>query len=43
MAAKQQFAKEAIEKKILVFFEHDPVIAAGRLQEEDGKRQVIQL
>jgi methylmalonyl-CoA epimerase len=43
MAAKQQFAKEAIEKKILVFFEHDPVIAAGYLQEEDGKRQVIQL
>jgi methylmalonyl-CoA epimerase len=40
MAAKQQFAKEAIEKKILVFFEHDPVIAAGYLQEEDGKRRV---
>jgi glyoxylase-like metal-dependent hydrolase (beta-lactamase superfamily II) len=43
MAAKQQFAAEAIEKKILVFFEHDPVIAAGYLREEDGKRQVIQL
>ena len=38
MAAKQQFAKEAIEKKILVFFEHDPVVAAGYLQEENGKR-----
>ena len=42
MASKQQFAKEAIDKKILVFFEHDPVIAAGYLQEEDGKRRVIE-
>ena len=41
MAAKQQFAKEAIEKKILVFFEHEPVTAAGYLQEENGKRGVI--
>ena len=41
MTAKQQFAKEAIEKEILVFFEHDPVIAAGYLQEEKGKRGVI--
>ena len=41
MAAKQQFAKEAIEKKILVFFEHDPVVAAGYLAEEKGKRGVI--
>jgi methylmalonyl-CoA epimerase len=42
MASKQQFAKEAIDKKILVFFEHDPVIAAGYLQEEGGKRRVIE-
>lgn len=41
MAAKQQFAREAIEKKILVFFGHDPVTAAGYLQEEKGKRGVI--
>jgi methylmalonyl-CoA epimerase len=41
MAAKQQFAKEAIEKKILVFFEHDPVTAAGYLKEENGKRMVV--
>jgi methylmalonyl-CoA epimerase len=40
MAAKQQFVKEAIEKKILVFFEHDPTVAAGYLQEQDGKRRV---
>ena len=41
MAAKQQFVKEAIENKILVFFEHDPVIAAGYLKEEDRKRTVV--
>ena len=41
MAAKQQFAQEAIEKKILVFFEHDPVVAAGYLKEEDRKRTVV--
>lgn len=40
MASKQQFAKEAIDKKMLVFFEHDPVIAAGYLQEADGKRRI---
>lgn len=41
MAAKQQFAREAIEKKILVFFGHDPVMAAGYLTEEKGKRGII--
>ena len=43
MAAKKQFVPEAIDKQMLVFFEHDPVIAAGLLQEEDGKRRVSQL
>jgi len=42
MAAKREFVKEAIEKKILVFFEHDPMIAAGYLTEANGKRGVIQ-
>jgi methylmalonyl-CoA epimerase len=41
MAAKQQFVKEGIEKKILVFFEHDPMVAAGYLKEEDRKRTVV--
>jgi methylmalonyl-CoA epimerase len=41
MAAKHRFVAEAIDKKILVLFEHDPVVAAGRLQEEKGKRSVI--
>jgi len=41
MTAKQQFAKEAIEKKTLVFFEHDPVLAAGYLKEESTGRTVV--
>ena len=40
LAAKQQFAKEAVEREILVFFEHDPVVAAGYVREQDGKRFV---
>jgi methylmalonyl-CoA epimerase len=38
LTAKQRFAKEAMEKNILIFFEHDPVVAAGYLREKDGKR-----
>jgi methylmalonyl-CoA epimerase len=41
LGAKKAFYKEAIEKDILVFFEHDPAIAAGYLREEQGKRRVI--
>jgi len=41
MSARHQFVQEAIEKGTLVFFEHDPVVAAGYLREEDGKRQVV--
>jgi glyoxylase-like metal-dependent hydrolase (beta-lactamase superfamily II) len=40
MAAKREFVREAIDGKILVFFEHDPAIAAGYLTEQDGKRVV---
>jgi methylmalonyl-CoA epimerase len=40
LAAKQRFGKEAIERNILVFFEHDPLMAAGYLREEGGKRRV---
>ena len=42
MAAKQRFAAEANEKHILVLFEHDPSVAAGYLQEQGGKRQVVE-
>ena len=40
LAAKQRFLKEALEQDMLVFFEHDPVVAAGYIRERDGKRRV---
>jgi methylmalonyl-CoA epimerase len=41
LAAKKQFVKDAIEKETLVFFEHDPAVAAGYIREENGKRAVV--
>jgi hypothetical protein len=41
LAAKKQFATEAVTKEILVFFEHDPAIAAGYIREQNGKRWVV--
>jgi methylmalonyl-CoA epimerase len=41
LASKKAFYKQAVEKNILVFFEHDPVVAAGYIREEQGKRRVI--
>jgi glyoxylase-like metal-dependent hydrolase (beta-lactamase superfamily II) len=38
LAFKRAFAKDAIERGYLVFFEHDPSLAAGYLREKDGKR-----
>ena len=35
MSVRHQFVQEAIEKATLVFFEHDPVVAAGYLREEE--------
>ena len=40
LAFKRAFAKEAIEREYLLFFEHDPSMAAGYLREKDGKRFV---
>ncbi len=40
LAFKRAFAREAIEREYLVFFEHDPSIAAGVFREQDGKRMV---
>jgi hypothetical protein len=39
-AAKQQFVKEAVARNTLVFFPHDPAIAAGYIREQNGKRTV---
>src|SRR5262249_53565931 len=40
LGAKKQFVREAVEKQTLVFFEHDPAVAAGYIREQDGKRVV---
>ena len=40
LAFKRAFAREAIEREYLLYFEHDPSIAAGYLREKDGKRYV---
>jgi glyoxylase-like metal-dependent hydrolase (beta-lactamase superfamily II) len=34
---KRAFVREAVEREYLVFFEHDPEIAAGYLRERDGR------
>ncbi len=41
LTAKQRFIKEAIEQDMLVFFEHDPAVAAGYIREEDGKKRIV--
>ena len=43
LAAKKTFLKEAVEREVLVFFEHDPHIAAGYIRERDGRRTVVPL
>ena len=40
LAFKRQFALEAIDQEYLLFFEHDPSMAAGYLRERGGKRVV---
>ena len=41
LASKKAFYKEALEKDMLVFFEHDPAVAAGHIREEQGKRRIV--
>jgi glyoxylase-like metal-dependent hydrolase (beta-lactamase superfamily II) len=43
LAFKRGFGPEAIERNYLLFFEHDPSMAAGYLREKDGKRFVERL
>jgi methylmalonyl-CoA epimerase len=40
LAFKKRFIRDAIEREFLIFFEHDPFIAAGYIREKDGKRYV---
>jgi methylmalonyl-CoA epimerase len=43
LAFKKRLIREAIDREYLVFFEHDPHIAAGYIRERDGKRFVEQV
>lgn len=40
LSYKQRFIREAIDGQYIVFFEHDPAIAAGIIREHDGKRSI---
>ncbi len=40
LAFKKRFIREAIEREYLIFFEHDPVVAAGYIREKNGRRFV---
>jgi len=40
LAFKRTFIREAIEREYLVFFEHDPVVAAGYIRENNGRKFV---
>ena len=40
LAARKRFAAEAVERGTLVFFEHDPAVAAGYFHDTGGKRTV---
>ncbi len=43
LAFKKRFISEAIDREYLIFFEHDPLVAAGYIREKDGKRWVEQV
>jgi methylmalonyl-CoA epimerase len=43
LAFKRAFIREAIEREHLIFFEHDPAVAAGYIRETDGRRYVEQV
>jgi methylmalonyl-CoA epimerase len=40
LAFKKRFIRDAIDREYLIFFEHDPAIAAGYIRERDGRRYV---
>ena len=43
LAVKKRFIRDAIDHEYLIFFEHDPVVAAGYIREKDGRRFVEQV
>jgi glyoxylase-like metal-dependent hydrolase (beta-lactamase superfamily II) len=40
LAFKRSFVREAIEKEYVILFEHDPLIAAGIIREDGGRKTV---
>ena len=40
LAFKKRFVREAIDGEYLIFFEHDPLVAAGYIREKGGRRFV---
>jgi methylmalonyl-CoA epimerase len=40
LAFKRHFIREAIDREYLIFFEHDPQVAAGYIREQEGRRYV---
>jgi methylmalonyl-CoA epimerase len=40
LAFKRHFIREAIAGEYLIFFEHDPLVAAGYIREKEGRRFV---
>jgi glyoxylase-like metal-dependent hydrolase (beta-lactamase superfamily II) len=43
LAFKRAFIRDAIDREYLVFFEHDPSVAAGYIREKDGRKYVEQV
>jgi glyoxylase-like metal-dependent hydrolase (beta-lactamase superfamily II) len=43
LAFKKQFIRDAIDRRWLIFFEHDPQVMAGYIREKDGRRYVERL
>jgi glyoxylase-like metal-dependent hydrolase (beta-lactamase superfamily II) len=41
LAAKKAFVTDVVERDALVFFEHDPALAAGYIKEQDGRRVLV--
>jgi len=40
LAAKKRLLQEAVEREMLIFFDHDPSVAAGYIKEDHGRRSV---
>jgi len=43
LAFKKRFIRDAIDREYLIFFEHDPKVAAGYIRESNGRRFVEQV